>query len=153
MIKRFPEYQKELSKYSTHTRLVEDCLKIYEESNVDKLCKVEQVQFDYSNNYSIILIVYLFLPQELATGTDLEGKIIKDHLKNMLPILSDPYVSDYDKIRIISLYILTKKDGISMENLDKLFQHAEILLNDQNIVTNLAHLGLNVLVDVNILTI
>jgi len=86
-------------------------------------------------------------------GTDLEGKIIKDHLTNMLPILSDPYVSDYDKIRIISLYILTKKDGISMENLDKLFQHAEILLNDQNIVTNLAHLGLNVLVDVNILTI
>ena len=40
-----------------------------------------------------------------------------------------------------------------MENLDKLFQHAEILLNDQNIVTNLAHLGLNVLDDVNILTI
>ena len=86
----------------------------------------------------------------MATGTDLEGKIIKDHLKNMLPILSDPYVSDYDKIRIISLYILSKKDGITVENLDKLFQLAQLPLSDQSIVTNLVLLGLNVISDVNI---
>jgi len=111
--------------------------------------------------------MYLFNSQELAMGTDLEGKTIKDHLKNMLPILSDPNVSDHDKIRLISiyiltkkdqdkirllsLYILTKKDGISIENLDKLFQRAEILSSDRSIVTNLAHLGLNVIVDVKIL--
>jgi len=86
-------------------------------------------------------------------GTDLEGRIIKDHLKNMLPILSDHNVSDYDKIRIISLYVLTRKDGISMENLDKLFQRAEIRSNDRSIVPKLAHLGLNVIVDVNIVKI
>jgi len=126
LLKKMPQYQKELSKYSLHLNLAEECLRIYNENQIEKLCAVEQ---------------------DLATGVDKDGeKISKDHMRTIVPVLLDPTISEYNKLRIILLYAIMKQ-GITEESMNKLMEHAKISSVGRNTIKNVANLDVTIIQD------
>lgn len=44
MIKKMPQYQKELNAYALHFKIAEECMNAYNRDSAEKLCSVEQVR-------------------------------------------------------------------------------------------------------------
>ncbi|XP_054271196.1 protein ROP-like [Macrosteles quadrilineatus] len=124
LIKKLPHHKEELRKCQTLLSLAENCFGAWQ-GRMQCLCNVEQ---------------------DLATGTDIDGERIKDHMPNIVPILLDQAITNYDKMRIILLYIFSR-NGISEENLNKLVQHAQILPQEKQAIVNMGNLGVNVVVE------
>ena len=129
MLKKMPQYQKELNGYALHLTLAEDCVSNFNKNNgkIKQLCEVEQ---------------------NLAMGVDSQGEKIKDPMKIIVPLLLDNDVKVEDKLRLIMIFLLNK-NGITEENLQKLLNHAMIPEANKQSILNLQNLGLQILIDAN----
>lgn len=124
MLKKMPQYQKELNAYALYLTLAEDCVKSFN-AKIKQLCEVEQ---------------------NLAMGTDANGEKIKDQMKSIVPLLLDNDIKEKDKLRLIMLFLL-HKNGITEENLQKLLNHAIIPEEHKTTIMNLQNLGLQIIND------
>ncbi|XP_004207308.2 syntaxin-binding protein 1 [Hydra vulgaris] len=126
LLKKMPQYQKELIKYSLHLNLAEECLHVYNKNQIEKLCAVEQ---------------------DLATGVDKDGeKISKDHMRAIVPVLLDQSITENNKLRIILLYAIMKQ-GISEESMNKLMEHAKISHEGKKTIYNISNLDVPIVQD------
>lgn len=119
LMRKMPDFRKQMTKQTIHLHLAEDCMRVFQE-HVEKLCKTEQ---------------------DLALGTDAEGQKIKDPMRLLLPVLLNKKNPDYDKIRVILLYIFSL-NGTTEENLAKLMQQVE---TGKEVVHNWKYLGVPVI--------
>ena len=129
MLKKMPQYQKELNGYALHLTLAEDCVSNFNKNQgkIKQICDVEQ---------------------NLAMGIDSQGDKIKDPMKIIVPLLLDSEVKVEDKLRLIMLFLLNK-NGITEDNLQKLIGHAMIPETNKQSILNLQNLGLQILADPN----
>ncbi|XP_072919520.1 syntaxin-binding protein 3 isoform X1 [Hemitrygon akajei] len=121
MMKKLPAFRRQKAKQTVHLTLAEDCMKRFH-GMVEKLCKAEQ---------------------DLAVGTDAQSQKIKDPMRIILPFLLDKNIGDYDKLRIILLYIF-HVNGTTEENLSKLIQHGRVESNS-DIIKNWKFLDVPIL--------
>lgn len=82
-------------------------------------------------------------------GSNADGEVIKDHIKNIVEVLLDMEISHHDRARIIALYIMVK-NGIAEDNFNKLADHGQIEQVHREMILNMAHLGINIISQVNI---
>lgn len=129
MLKKLPQYQKELNAYALHLALAEDCVSYFNKNNdkIKQFCDVEQ---------------------NLATGIDAKGDPIRDPMKIIITLLSDNDVKIEDKIRLLMLFLLNK-NGITDENLNKLLGHAGIPDSYKQMILNMQNLGLKIIIESN----
>lgn len=119
MLASLPQYQEQREKFSLHLSMAQECMRIFESDKLPDLASVEQ---------------------NCATGLTPEGKAPKQVVEEMVPLLDSREVVNWNKVRIIALYI-QYRDGVPDEDRRRLFQHARLSLQEQDAINALMYLG------------
>ncbi|KAG4090299.1 Sec1-like protein [Neocallimastix lanati (nom. inval.)] len=120
-IQALPQYHEMKDKFAVHIDLCQRCNNIFSKTNLSDIAKIEQ---------------------DLITGLTSEGNVPKNIIMNMVPLLDNPDVDNYNKLRLLTLYIICY-GGVPQEDLRKLIEHAHVSNSELDIISNFKYLGVN----------
>ncbi|KAI9189265.1 syntaxin binding protein 1 [Blastocladiella emersonii ATCC 22665] len=119
MLAAMPQFQEMKQKYSVHINLSQECMNIFERRKLADTAAIEQ---------------------NMATGETADGGKPKNLVSDMVPLLDDPALTVYDKVRLLMLFIISK-EGVQDDDRRKLLEHANVGLELAESITNMALLG------------
>ncbi|SPN98614.1 related to syntaxin-binding protein sec1-like protein [Cephalotrichum gorgonifer] len=119
MLAGLPQFQEMKEIYSLHLTMAQECMARFQRDKLPDIASVEQ---------------------NLATGLDEDNRKPKNVLVEVVRLLDDEAISASDRLRLIILYVLYR-DGVVLEDINKLLAHAALPPRDASVLTNLELLG------------
>ncbi|RUS20042.1 hypothetical protein BC937DRAFT_86503 [Endogone sp. FLAS-F59071] len=123
VLANLPQFQELKAKYSAHISIAQDCMAAFEKSKLGQVGTVEQ---------------------NMACGETADGELPKTVVLDMVPLLDDPFVSPADKTRLLSLYIISKDNGLLEDDRRKLLEHARLDSQLREAINNLSLLDVKI---------
>ncbi|CAA21822.1 SNARE binding protein Sec1 [Schizosaccharomyces pombe] len=123
MLAGLSDFQELRDQYSLHLTMAQECMNIFEKQQLNLIGAIEQ---------------------DLSTGSNVEGKVPRSVLSELLPLLDEGNAEESTKIRLLLLYIIYR-DGIILQDLFRLFRHSNLSTSREQIFQNLEQLGTRVI--------
>jgi syntaxin-binding protein 1 len=119
MLAGLPQFQELKEAYSLHLSMAQECMNIFQHHKLPDIASVEQ---------------------SLATGLDEDFRKPKNLADQVVRLLDDETIGPADRLRLIMLY-LVYRDGVIMEDIQRLLAHSSLPPQDGEVITNLELLG------------
>ncbi|TQS37819.1 hypothetical protein Golomagni_01694 [Golovinomyces magnicellulatus] len=119
MLAGLPQFQELKEAYSLHLSMAQECMNIFQSHKLADLASIEQ---------------------SLATGLDEDFRRPKNIADELVRLLSDEQINLSDRRRLLMLYVIFR-DGVIIEDIERLLSHAGLPPKDIETVTNLDLLG------------
>ncbi|KAI8926874.1 Sec1-like protein [Entophlyctis helioformis] len=115
-----PQFQEMKSKFSVHINICQECKSLFEKRRLDIVAGVQQ---------------------DLATGETTDGRVPKNAILDLIPVLDNKNGTPYDKLRTLIIYIIAM-EGIQDNERRRLLETAKLSIEDSQAITNLAYYGI-----------
>lgn len=119
MMAGLPQFQEMKETYSLHLTMAQECMNLFQHQKLPDIASAEQT---------------------MATGLDEDLRKPKNVLESVAQLLDDDAITQSDRLRLVILYILYR-DGVILEDIQRLLAHAALPPQDGEIIQNLELLG------------
>ena len=119
MMAGLPQFQEMKETYSLHMSMAQACMDIFQNRKLNELSPIEQ---------------------NMATGFDEDNRKPKHVLEAVVRLLDDEAISQSDRLRLVTMYLLYR-DGVIPEDIKRLLAHAQLPPQDAEMIANLELIG------------